>query len=514
MATSAGCPDLWCPLGNIVNIRGYLLLMHELRTYISKILLESDGKMGESINVPRLKGWTIQRYEYNTANKVQKYSDDAHDSFWYIRKDMNMLAVIYDSGHLVLYGMIGVGPDGVENNNEHLQRPDLANNPIQAARYVYLTTQATKSLAKQPSSKPAIKETKHSLDERQYMFRGSYPEEPEPYDTIVFPEIDNWRAVKRSIGIWQIYPHRWNDYAATYTSDNFDCNEGNVKFMGVVKEVSSLEQAVRYVWLKMQTPTSSKPVVKEMDEIINEPSVPLTLTPADMTAEGRFGQRLIKHIFYDVMPDYPKGGDRVIFNDLDKWSADMDSQARWFIHNGKREWQRAIYDNVSKKLETGVHTPDSVIKDMDNLHQAVRYVWLKNQKPLSEVRYNSYGEEIPTSPRIFDGVIPKRPKNEDVVVFKDLDDWEAVYYAQWGTWQINDSQGNWRSGTYNYNGIKGDLRYSHGTDRIIRQIPNLKQAVRYIWLKEQKPKTKSSKPAITDFKEGQINHSRTGNFQS
>ncbi|MDP2692677.1 MAG: hypothetical protein Q8O88_03510 [bacterium] len=164
---------------------------------------------------------------------------------------------------------------------------------------------------------------------------------------------------------------------------------------------------------------------------------------------------------------------------------------RVYIYNEKGDYVGSITDDGGYRLvgsfdeyDRGKFNPE----DDSSVQQAIRYLFLKTQK-----------HEI--SEMVSEG---KDKYNSNIVIFKDLDNWQAEKNMH-GSWWINDKNGDWQMRA-DYNDEKKSLYYTNYQSddtkytEHVKQIPTLKQAVRYVFLKSQKPIVKeSSKLSIEEM---------------
>lgn len=110
---------------------------------------------------------------------------------WVIKKDGNsyyfykdygqtLAGSLSDEGDLLIYG-------GISGTDKAINKPELIDKPIQAARYIFLKTQKTnESESVKENQEPLIK-----VGHRR-----------------VYPNIDNWVAYRKSIGVIRIIDNR------------------------------------------------------------------------------------------------------------------------------------------------------------------------------------------------------------------------------------------------------------------------------------------------------------------
>lgn len=133
----------WEDFTNVKNAVRFVYLKRQ--EPISETLNEGNydawPKFVKQIEIPGIPGWTAERYESNATSANERGFDnwtihskrqDNRDSNWV--KTIHQ-GTIYDNGLLTIENMLDI------KNRSEINRKDLINNPIKAARYIWLKIQ-------------------------------------------------------------------------------------------------------------------------------------------------------------------------------------------------------------------------------------------------------------------------------------------------------------------------------------------------------------------------------------
>lgn len=302
-------------------------------------------------------------------------------------------------------------------------------------------------------------------------------------DRIDFPNFEGWyiKSFGEVMGVdgWSIYNEF--DRIVGLLQPNGSLQYRKHKELGLIKSNKNFkgkpEEAVRYVWLMNQ-----RPIKKQIGEI-----------------------RKLKPKVFAIMPD-------VTSDDMEGWVAkytnpfENQNEVRVAIKDDSGEYIGGItekglllYEKENGETES-VYNKSFNVYNSDSVKQAMRYVWLKRQKIVKEISEEDVKEEF---------------LRGELVAFPDIDNWGAMRSHFPGTILIlsSDSQhvGTLSDGSNHIN-KKSWLGYN-SYDKIGKQgwqytkpwnFDNVKNAVRYVYLKNQKPKGQKVVDEITTNGEGDL----------